>query len=176
MLTEPHLHHTKIRSEGHARTYQVHAVRCTSRQINQNAKKTAVSVVGGGEKENELLRGEGGAYSDQPHHKAGQCMHTIAVIMSAESSTGQHSTVLHPSRSLRACNLRKSARSLVCFLSCFLAFTKLFLSPPFWTLDFLQFRFQFFDVKLFFSSCLFLLGSMRSSRFLWRRVQRTACT
>ena len=29
---------------------------------------------------------------------------------------------------------------------------------------------------LLFSSCLFFLGSLRSSRFLWRLVQRTACT
>ena len=33
-----------------------------------------------------------------------------------------------------------------------------------------------FDVEVFFSCCLFLRGSMWSSRFMWRLVQCNACT
>ncbi|CAM9205388.1 unnamed protein product [Laminaria digitata] len=55
-------------------------------------------------------------------------------------------------------NLRKSAYSLVCFLSCFLPF--FFSLFPFG----FRFPFRFFDVGLF-SSCLFLVSIMLSSRF-----------
>ena len=92
-------------------------------------------------------------------------------------------SVLHPSRSLRARNLRKSPHSLVCFLSClpgtcFLAWIELFLPLRFFIFDFFDFHFDFdFSISsCFFHPAVFLLGSMRSSRFLWRLVMRTACT
>ena len=96
------------------------------------------------------------------------------------------SSGLHPSRGVRACNLRKCAHSLVCFLPWFLAlccflpaWIELFLlSLPFLIcvcVFFFRFWFRFFDVELLFSSGLFLQGSMWSSRFLWRLVQRAAC-
>ena len=50
-----------------------------------------------------------------------------------------------------------------------------FLSRPSWMWDFFRFRFRLFDVELLFASGLFCLGSIWSSRFLWRLVQRTAC-
>ena len=93
-------------------------------------------------------------------------------------------SVLHPSRSVRGCILRKFAHSLVCFHSWLLAFYQVllsclnwtfFLSLPFLICIFFRLWFRFFDVELSFSSCLLLTGSMWSSRFLWRLVQRTAC-
>ena len=75
----------------------------------------------------------------------------------------------------------KNMRILLCvsfldFLLSVVSLPEMNFSPSLscWSCDFLL-RFRFFDVELLFSSCLFFLGSMWSSRFLWRLVQRTAC-
>ena len=66
-------------------------------------------------------------------------------------------------------------RILLCVL--FLAFLHVSFSlSSLFDFDF-DFDFDFSTSSCFsFSFCLFLVGIMRSSRFLWRLVQRTACT
>ena len=78
-------------------------------------------------------------------------------------------SVLHPSRCLRARNLRKSAYSLVCFISCFPAcfFFSLF---PFWF--WFRFRFRFFDVELFF----FFILSFSCGYYAVLSVSVATCT
>ena len=78
-------------------------------------------------------------------------------------------SVLHPSRCLRARNLRKSAYSLVCFISCFPAvsfsLSSLF---DFW----FRFRFRFFDVELFF----FFILSFSCGYYAVLSVSVATCT
>ena len=98
-----------------------------------------------------------------------QAYYTVAAVFCCVYCCCVYISVLHPSRCLRARNLRKSAYSLVCFISCFPAcfFFSLF---PFWF--WFRFRYRFFDVELFF----FFILSFSCGYYAVLSVSVATCT